>query len=180
MYIYRTYVLLNWEVNAFSFTLRSHFQHNALGPSNTIRRGFSGAKRTKVWLYRKDRTLTATYSVSYFSRRTVTKDHVTDLRMLRLCKIQRHSWEWMNSERATFVDAAIVKRTGLHVQLSCRIGAEPHPVWWVPFYHNPAQYLTVKIETGFSAKHSLMKSWPHFSLISCVQFYRFTAFIKTQ
>ena len=27
------------------------------------------------------------------SRRTVTKEHVTDLRMLRLCKIRRHSWE---------------------------------------------------------------------------------------
>jgi hypothetical protein len=27
---------------------------------------------------------TTTYSVSYFSRRTVTKEHVTDLRMLRL------------------------------------------------------------------------------------------------
>lgn len=30
------------------------------------------------------------YIVSYFSSGTVTKNHVTNLRMLRLCKIRRH------------------------------------------------------------------------------------------
>ncbi len=39
---------------------------------------------------RKDRTLTATYIVSYFSSRTVIKVHIVDLRMLRFCKDRRH------------------------------------------------------------------------------------------
>ena len=47
-------------------------------------------KEHRFNFYRQEGTLTATYSVSHFSRRTVTKGDVTDLCMLRLCKIRRH------------------------------------------------------------------------------------------
>lgn len=36
-------------------------------------------------------TTVSAYDISYFSRRTATKDHVTNLRMLRLCKVRHHS-----------------------------------------------------------------------------------------
>jgi hypothetical protein len=81
-------------------------------------------KMTKVWLYRKHGTLTATYDVSYFSRRTATKDHVANLRMLRLCEIRRHSREWLLWARTSSIDVLlskgqVVRRRGPCVSGTC-------------------------------------------------------------
>jgi hypothetical protein len=60
----------------------------------TIRRGFSGAKATKVFVYSIDGTRIATSNFSYLvSLKQPTIAHIANHCVLRLCKIWRHSAE---------------------------------------------------------------------------------------